>query len=965
MKAFSLPLLALAVVAAAQDGATLSKAEERAKFHPTSVRGMSAAERLKGYEARQRMKAESPFAGIKWRNIGPEIQGGRILDIEAPASDPDTLYVAFATGGLYRTKDDGITWEPLWQDYSSFGIGDVAISRDGKTLFLGSGEPNSQRTSYAGTGVYKSTDSGKTWTNVGLPESHHIGRVVMDPRNENVVYVAVMGHLYSQNSERGLYKTSDGGKTWNQILKVDDYTGAVEIKIDPSNSNRLICSMWDRDRRAWNFRESGKGSAVYISNDAGKTWSKAKGLPEGDAAGRTGIAFAPSNPKRVYAFVDNQSIDPEWAYADERQPSGRLTARRFLLLDTEKLKAIDERILGEFLRTVPRANLTASAVIADVKAGKLDYDGLKKKLLEANPDLFSGDILQSELYRSDDGGNSWTKMPPIGGIGGYYWGKVFVNPKNADEVWVTGVPLLRSRDGGKTWIEVAERAHVDHHAIWHDPRNPEKVWIGNDGGLYLSYNGGVDIRHINNLSVAQATTLAVDNKRPYNVIIGNQDNGTMRGPSTYVPGRSDKSLWVDLFGGDGSAIAVDPREELDLTYVAFQFGQHFALEPGKQARRVTPGPDVRGETLRFNWISPFIISPHHPDIVYVGSQKVHRSFNRGVKWESISGDLTKNRPNGDVPHSTIKDLSESPFKFGLIIAGTDDGNVRLTTDAGATWRNIDTPVNKWVSRVIASRHDANTLYVSQNGYREDDFAPYVWKSTDLGKTWVSIAGNLPNEVVEVVREDPKSKDILYVGTDMGAYVTFDGGKSWVTLHGGMPNQPVHDIVIQEREDDLVAATHSQGAWILQLDQIRRYANPEFKRDQMQILTFDDVRRRNTWGLDRREPWNTAPPSEPQASGLIYTLAAGTAKVRFKDKDGKVALEREVPVVKGFNDVSVSLQTAPGKPIVPNPNRKAGSVEEAIADPFADARPKYLATGEYTLEIEVDGKIVTKAWKLTD
>jgi photosystem II stability/assembly factor-like uncharacterized protein len=947
-----------------QDGPRLQKKDERSKFHPNAVKGSPASLRQAAFLRRERLKKESLFGGIKWVNVGPEIQGGRVIDIEAPANDPDSVFVAFATGGLYKTQDDGLTWTSLFDDQSSYGIGSIAVSKDGKTVWVGTGEANSQRTSYAGTGVYKSIDSGKTWTNVGLPESHHIGKVIIDPRREDTVYVAVLGHLYSQNEERGLYKTTDGGKTWKKILGVDEYTGAIDVILNPRNPDELLVSMWDRDRRAWNFRESGAGSGVFRSSNGGNTWQKVSALPAGDAAGRTGLAAGKDQPNVVYAFVDNQADDPEWEKVDERAVTGRLTVRRLNRLTDATFAELDVKALEEFLKAFPKYDKKAAAVLDEAKAKTLTLESFKSALKKLNPTAFEAPQILGELYRSDDFGKTWSRKRPVGGIGGYYWGKVFVNPRDADEVFVTGVPLLRSKDGGKTWKSVAEEAHVDHHAVWHDPRNAKKVWIGNDGGVYLSYDSGDTVRHINNLSVAQATTVAVDNKRPYNVYVGNQDNGTMRGPSTYRPGKSDLSLWTDLFGGDGSAIAIDPRDDSDRVYVAYQFGQHFAIEPKLEARYITPRAAANEDPLRYNWVSPLIISSHHPDILYVGSQKLHRSFNRGANWTSLSTDLTKNRLQGDVPHSTIKDLSESPLRFGLIYAGTDDGKVQMTPDGGYQWVDVSTPQpDKWVSRVVASRYDVATVYVAQNGYRDDDWNAYLWKSTDFGKTWKSIVGNLPSESINVVREDPKSKDILYVGTDMGVYVTLDAGATWQTLSGGMPNLPVHDLAIQERMDDLVAGTHARGAYIIDLEWIRK-VNKELLGKDITILESEDMTRRATWGYDRREVWDDKAPNEPKLKVGFFTNQAGSSILRLRDAKGAVVAEVKLDALKGFNTGEISLQLTPEKPDVPG-SFESKTATEVLKDPFAGRRPTYLPAGEYTLEVEIGGKIEKKAWKLKE
>jgi photosystem II stability/assembly factor-like uncharacterized protein len=963
--AIGLAFVAVGAVVA-QPNPRLDKDTERRKFHSTPVRGTSAEDRAKAFADRLRHLAATPFGGLTWRNVGPEKQGGRVIDIESPASDPDAVYVAFATGGLYRTRDDGMTWESLFDGQSTYGIGDIAVSRDGKTLWLGSGEANSQRTSYAGTGVFKSTDAGKTWANVGLPESHHIGKVLIDARDERTVFVAALGHLYSTNQERGIYRTRDGGNSWQHVLAVDGYTGGIDLIQDSRNPKVLVASLWDRDRRAWNFRESGAGSAVYRSEDGGTTWRQVTGLPTGTAAGRTGLGVCDGQPNVMYAFVDNQSDDPDWALADERVPGGRVTVRRLMRMPDALLGELDPKVLGDFLRSYPKAKFTAEAVIADAKAGKMTVAQLRQRIEAEYPDTFKPDIVSADVYRSEDSGKSWRKLPPVGQFGGYYWGEIYVSPVDPNEIFICGVPLLRSRDGGQTWEEVAGDAHVDHHSVHHDRRTPNKVWIGNDGGVYLSLDGGKTVRHLNNLSVAQATTLAVDNARPYNVYVGNQDNGTMRGPSTYEPGRSDLSLWKDLFGGDGSAIGIDPRPDRELTYVSYQFGQFFALETGKETRFITPRAAAGEPELRYNWIAPLVISTHHNDILYIGSQFVHRSLNQGRTWDVISPDLTRNRPNGDVPHSTIKDLSESPFKFGVIVAGTDDGLVQLTRNGGATWEDISTPTpDKWVCRVIASKHDAKTIYVGQTGYREDDFRAYLWKSTDFGKTWTSIVGDLPAESVNVIREDPKAKDTLYVGTDMGAYVSFNGGKNWHALSGGMSNLPVHDLVIQERQDELVAATHARGAFILPLKYVRKYS-PELADKGLQWLELDDMRRLPSWGYANRDAWDKRPAPSPRTTAVVFSPEAGDGAWQVLDASGKALITKSVKLTRGFNSLTISPevaseQRAPSTLTITTPK----TAKDALADPNAAYRAQYLAPGDYTIVISIGGKKTERKWRITD
>ena len=947
------------------DGKRLTKKQEREKFHPVPVKGMSAADRQKAYEDRLKLEAASPFSGLKWRNIGPEKQGGRVVDITAPLGDPSKVYVAFATGGLWRTDNDGITWESLFDNHSAFGIGAIAASRDGKTLWLGSGEHNSQRTSYAGDGVYKSTDSGKTWTNVGLPESQHIGKILIDPKNENVVWVAALGHLYSQNEDRGVYKTTDGGKTWKLVLKVDQFTGANDLVMDTNHPSTVIASMWDRDRRAWNMRESGVGSATYRTTDGGASWSKITQLPMGDDAGKTGLSNCATKPNVVYAFVDNQGDDPEWASIDEKTPSGKLTLRRFLLLDEETFPKVDKAVLETFFKTYPAGDLKVDDMLAKMKDKKLSLEQIKEAMIKKDPNVFDTGTAGAQVYRSDDMGKTWAKTPggDIGQFGGYYYHKTYVNSANPDDVYVMGLPLLRSTDGGKTWKSVADKAHVDWHAVWNDPREPRKVFVGSDGGIFVSYDNGVTVRHLNNLPVGQATTLAVDNKRPYNVYLGFQDNGTMRGPSNYKPGTSDPDAWTELFGGDGSHIAVDPRDDGDLVYVAYQFGEHFAInQKTKEQWRARASAPTGDPAVRYNWISPLVVSPHIPDLVYLGAQRVYRSFNQGKKWAPISPDLTKNRDNGDVPHSTIKDISESPLRFGLIYVGCDDGNVKMTPDGGFQWIDIATPEkDKWVSRMVASRYDVGTVYCSQSGYREDDFRAFLWKSTDFGKTWKSIVGNLPSETINVVREDPSSKDTLYVGTDMGVYVTFDGGKTWETLTGDLPHLPVHDLAIQEREKDLVIATHARGAYILPLKLVTGLT-AEVRKADLTIFPLDNASRSERWGLERRERWDSKPSTAPLLKGSFYTKEPGAGFVRIKDKDGKVVKELAVTAVRGYNFFELSLELEPAKP---NPmiKRSIKTAEDALKDPYEAFRAKYIAIGSYKVEITVGTVTKSVDWKV--
>lgn len=953
---------------AAQDSTRLTTAQERQKFEPKPVYGTPAAKRQQAYQDRLRAEELSPFSGLHWRCVGPERQGGRVVDITAPLSDPSSLYVAYATGGLYRSRDDGATWTSLFDNQASYGIGAIAVTRDGKTLWVGSGEANSQRTSYAGDGVYKSTDGGKTWRNMGLPESQHIGKILIDPRNPNVVWVAALGHLYSQNPERGVYKTTDGGTTWRQVLKADEFTGAIDLVLDGSHPDHVIASLWDRDRRAWDFRESGKGSGVYRTTDGGKTWTLIRQLPTGDDAGRVGLANCGEHPNVVYAFADNKGEDPDWEYLDERVPSGRLTPRRFLLLTEETFPQVDMKALQEFFRRYPAGDLKPEDMVQQVKAKKLTLAQIRTKIEVKNPRAFQRSLAGAEVFRSDDFGSTWklTVSGKLGDFGGYYWGKVWVNPKDENDVFAMGVPLIHSKDGGKTWSEAVPTAHVDFHAVWNDPRNPDKTWIGCDGGLYLSFDDGISARPNNNLPVGQATTLAIDNHYPYRVYVGLQDNGTMRGPSTYKPGTTDPNAWEDLFGGDGSTVQVDPRSTLDQVYLAYQFGESSAINlKTNDSWSTRPNAPTGDPASRFNWVSPLILSPSSPEVLYNGSQRLYRSLDSGHHWTPISPDLTKNLPNGNVPYSTIKDISESPLRFGLIYVGCDDGNVQMTPDGGYQWINVPTPQpSKWVSRVVASKWDLGTVYCAQSGYREDDFTPYLWKSTDFGKTWTSITGDLPAETINVVREDPTRKDILYVGTDMGVYLTFDAGAHWEPLQGVIPHTPVHDLAIQERDKELVAATHARSAWALPLKWV--YAlTPTIRRTDLTLFDVEDVVRGTSWGYEFREPWNRSPLPVRAAHVNFYTMEPGQASLKLISKDGKVLKEQKVQAVRGFNLVDLPLELKPWAPdTVDVRKRQVKTSEDVLKDPREAERPQYPAAGTYTIEVSINGHTGQKPFRLT-
>lgn len=943
-----------------------TKTAEREQYHKPDVSAQPMRDRLRAYEQRMGMVADSPFRNIMWQSIGSEFHGARVVDVESPYDRPDEILVSFSTGGLWRTRNFGDSWEPIFDNQSSVGIGDTAVSADGQTIWLGTGESNNQRTSYAGTGVFKSTDAGKTWTNMGLPESHHIGRIVMHPKQKDTVFVAAVGPLYSQGGDRGVYKTTDGGKSWTQILKIDKYTGVIDLLVDPRNPDVMVAAAYDRDRRAWNYREGGPGSAIYRTTDGGKTWSIISGLPKGDELGRPGLAMSRSNPSIMYMFHDNQAGDKEEDLMDERVPSGVLTVRRFRYLTDETLKGVEKSALRTFLQNRLPSGTNINETVDKIAAGELKMDALSELLLQRDPDIFTARPRLGEVWRSEDSGKTWVcTSGRMGDHGGYYWNKIYVHPTNPDEIYACGVLMLKSTDGGRSWTSVAEENHVDHHVYWIDPRNPNHIVNGNDGSPDFSMDGGRTWRPAHNIAIGQWTTIAVDNKTPFNVLGGLQDNGTVIGPSTHRSGISPITNWRSIGGGDGSAIAVDPRNGGDVVYTASQFGAFSGQNLVTRERWSARPRAGRGEeALRFNWIAPIMISPHHPDIVYAGSQKLHRSFNQGRAYEAISPDLTKNLPNGDVPFSTLTAIAESPFKFGRLYVGADDGSVKTSPDGGITWQDISTPAkDRWVTRLIASRYAEGRIYLSQNGYRQDEWKSYLWRSDDHGATWTSIVGDLPAEPINTVREDPVRENILYVGTDMGVYATMNGGKNWMAYGGGIPNGPVHDIAIQERDRMMVAATHSRSAWLIDLKPIEELTD-EIMAKPIHLFSVRDMEGSDAWPYERREDWDKSLGRDRRLQGQFWAGTSGKGKVALVDKDGREVVVQEMDVKRGYVPYSLSLMLDPGKPIGLVDPKTGKTAQEALADPSADKRARYVPKGSYKIVVTVGSERAELDWTLS-
>jgi photosystem II stability/assembly factor-like uncharacterized protein len=918
---------------------------------------------LASFQKRSALASASLLKNYPVRNIGPTIQGGRIVDIEVNPTNAHEIYLGYASGGIFKSVNNGITFDPIFDQLDALGIGDFALAPGNPSIiYVGTGEKNGSRSSYAGSGMYKSTDGGKNWQALGLAGTHHIGRVIIHPANPEVVWVAALGPLYTLSAERGVYKSSDGGKTWKKTLFVNDSTGIVDLAVNPKNPNQLWASSWEKSRSAWNFKEAGVGSAIYRSDDGGETWVKSvAGFPQGSQVGRIGLDVCASQPNVVYAILDNQGEIPQNV---KPKDDGKLKSEQFKTMTKADVLALDDKKLEAFLRDnrFPQ-KYDAKRVKKDIEEGKYTPKALYDYLGgDANANLFNTKIIGAEMYRSDDGGSTWKKMNSYDLDGvfftyGYYFAEMRVDPLDADKIYFYGVPMLKSNDAGVTWhrldtLQGEQDIHVDHHALWINPANGKHMLLGNDGGLYQTYDEGANWKHINNMPVGQFYTVNVDMETPYNVYGGLQDNGVLKGSSKSVPNITKH--WEYVGGGDGMYVAADPRNS-KLVYWGFQFGNYFRTEPGKPSARITPRHEVGEEAYRWNWRTPLFLSKHNPDIVYMAANKVFRSFNKGETWETISGDLTKNKPQGDVPFSTISSLAESPLKFGLLYAGTDDGNVWVSKNGGGTWEAVtgELPGNKWVSSVTPSPTDEATVYVTLNGYREDDFATYVFMSSDYGKTWKSVKGNLPESVANVLIQDPVHASLLYAGLDNGTFVSWDKGDSWHAFTG-MLNVAAYDMIVHPRDNELVVATHGRSMFVADVKPLQALKNGGSSKGVLAFAQTESLRYSEEWG---KKPFPWAAANEPRVN-LMYYVGKPVNEVGVEVYDEKNVLVRRFTCTGavGFHTTSWDVKVLPPVPVVKG---RAKAVPPTTPAPLVYAgKGKYkikLVNGAETSEVNVEIK----------
>ena len=791
---------------------------------------------------------------ITWRHIGPASFGGRIDDIEAVPGNPSTMFVGTASGGVFKSVNNGVTWTTTFdRDASALSIGDIAIApSDPNVIWIGSGEANNRQSSSWGDGVYKSVDGGDTWKHMGLKETHHIGRMAIHPSNPDVVFAAAMGHLWGPNEERGLYRTKDGGKTWQQVLFINRDTGIGEVAID-ADGRTVYAASYQRRRRGFGFVGGGPGAALFRSLDGGDTWEKlSQGLPAGDL-GRIGVDISKSRPNIVYAVIEHKSA--------------------------------------------------------------------------------------GGVYRSDDRGATWTRQSGTNPRPSYY-SQIRVDPTNPDKVWILG-SFAVSLDGGKTFRSehTSDRIHTDHHALWIDPANPDHLLLGNDGGLYFSYDGAKNWEFIDNLPIGQYYDIDIDGRDPYWIYGGTQDNGTWGIPSrtTGLLGITNADV-VNIAYGDGFYVAVDPNDHRTI-YANSQSGRTYLVDlETREEQGLRPVPIDRKEEFRFNWSTPMLMSPHDAKIVYYGGNKLFMTNDRGHRWQPISPDLTRNqdwkklpimgpersdqtlsRDDGVSDFGTITTIAESPVKPGVLYVGTDDGNVQMTSDAGRTWRDLTSkfklPGPRWVSRVMASRHDGATVYVAFDGHQDDDFKPYLFKSTDSGTTWTPVAGDLPDGmVIHSLAEHPRNRDLLLAGTEFGLFVTNNGGRNWTLVRGNLPRVRIDDILITPRENDIVLGTHGRSIIVLDDASLLENAVPAVLTEDVhlfptrQATEYYEMRMLPSPGAAK-----FAGPNPDSGALITYAIKSppassnATVKIQILDRDNHVVRELEGPDRQGFNRVAWDLR----------------------------------------------------------
>ena len=854
---------------------------------------------------------QAALGNLTWRNVGPGVMGGRVADIEGVPGDPNLVYVGSASGGVWKTVDGGATWKPLFDEQPVASIGDLALEPGNpEVIYVGTGESNVRNSVSFGNGVYKSSDGGKSWRHSGLEHSEHISRILVNPRDPQRVYVGALGRIYGPHPERGVFMSVDAGGTWEKVLFVDDRHGVSDLEIDPQNPNLLYAGMWRFERKPWTHTSGSEAGGVFRSVDGGRTWKKLdKGLPK--QMGRIGIKVAPSNPKLVYVLAESN---------------------------------------------------------------------------------------EGTLFRSIDGGDSFEKVSDKTAIvsRGFYYTDLRVDPVEEDRVYAVAARLWLSTDGGKSFRTISRKTHGDYHSLWIDPRDPRRLWQAQDGGIAVSYDRGSTWEHVDNFPLAQFYQIYADNRQPFYYLGGGlQDNGSWYGPSRTREPRGILNLeWRTLSGGDGYFVAVHPSQP-ELFLSEYQGGGILRTDMrtreqqdvSPQPRRNDGGP--AGELkYRFNWNAPIVPSPHDPETVYFAGNMVFKSTDFGLTWTPISPDLTTDDPakQGDAGgpiwventtaeyHCTVISIAESPAEAGVLWAGTDDGKLQLSRDGGVNWTDLTSrlpsiPAHSPVSHVEPSRFAAGTAYVSLERHMFDDFGPYVLKTTDFGATWTNLTGDLPDQAyVHVVREDPKNPALLYAGTELGLYASHVGGRSWTRLHlKNLPTVAVHDMLIHPRENDLILGTHGRGLWIFDDASPLQGLSPEILSQTAHLFPArPSLRFRVMETVDGmgEKPFGAENP--PYGALLTYHLKAKPEKeaplmIEILDQGKVIKQIKKLPAEPGLNRVAWDLSLDAARPRKdPDEDRPLGDYGESDEPKGPQALPgRYVArltVGTTTLETPIEVRL---------
>jgi len=797
---------------------------------------------LQSWKQHQEMEVSSIFKDLPWRSIGPISQGGRVESIVGVPGDPSIMYVGIGSGGVWKTINAGATWQPIFDNQPTGAIGDIEVSSSNPDLvWVGTGESLLSKTSFPGIGVFKSENGGDTWQHMGLSDSHHIMRIAIDPNNNQNVYVAAMGHNIAPNTERGIFKTNDGGKTWNKILFVNDQTGASDVIVDPSNSNHVFAAMWNR--------EDGNYSGIYRSLDGGQTWKKStSGFLTGKRTGIIGLDIAPTNTNHIYAVVDNRA--PNIVNGKERG------------------------------------------------------------------------VIGCEVYSSKDFGETWNKThdDPLYIYAGHGWsfGDVKVSPTNENEIYALGVTLQKSNDGGKTFEEVrgdithlvendSKILHLDMHDLWIDPLQPKRLLLGNDGGIFTTYDKGKEWIHHNNLPLAEFYTISVDNHDSNIVYGGTQDNSSLYGPIDNDHKRNRKDpwnyVWLDRWsGGDGFETFSDPTNA-DIVFFESQGGGMVRKSKKKnESVWIQPRSEDNEVPNRFNWHAPFLSSIHNPNAIYSAGNKVFKSLDKGDNWQSISPDLFAEYSKSNV-EGLLTVLSESPLNPEVLIAGGNHAELFLSTDNGETWKNSNDGLlsHLKLTSIQPSKFDKNRVYITLNDYNHDDASPYVYVSNDLCKTWQLISNNLPTEATHIIAEDPKDENILYVGTDLGVYVSVNKGKEWISLSNKLPTIATQDLLVHTERDELIIATHGRSMYAMDVRPIRKFR--EFQ-NQKEAYLFPLKNAKSPRARHANGDWDME--TSTPASFLFYLPEKEKIELVVKDEKDNVVWSHNESFDRGFHSVTWDL-----------------------------------------------------------